>query len=710
MCQSTNHPLPFPTIRCRVVVGVVMVLAVLPAHPPVYAEVVERKATSTLTAVELEHGDTLRFTLGNGHTRTLVLDDTWAEILLTNLKTPKGGFGGGGTLYRFGCRVTIDGQPMTMIRYVPVQESFYEPCVVNGMRIWFDAVKKIGDLFNENHGDCLPRKAARFAIQDATQSICSEQEPRPWYPNRNNFIDVHESYNGDDVWLGPYQGADLHGGLDIDMPIGTPLWAPFGIDEQFYFDSLAQGQNNNRWRGIRRWSNGQRWVIQAHHMTRLMVAQHTPLEQGAHYAEAAGVLTGSHAHSHFVFKVGEEGAEILLDPWILFRQIFENNKRRAGAIFANIAPLEPAVTGKPVSFHANGSRPGITGNRLSCSWSFGDGGCACGENPTYTFTSPGIYPVTLVVDDGTERATATQHVTVTGPPVSSSALVLSAPDEVEFARRPVWAMDVYGRPVPHVPHSLRFLARPKKNPRPPVKSVVVENGGEGTLNRVQFQLEYQEGSDWLRVDQQGAGNAQTLQVSVDAARLTAKHGVYHARVTVTAAGAMNSPQVFFVELTTPRFVPSAEVTVDNQDETCYASPWFWVAPRFHGHWPQGYADTYLVAAGPAKEQGFVRFRPCLAAGQYEVLLDPQTPFRPTPQAAENIRFPVRVRHAEGDEVMWVEPLKSRRIGNFRFGEGNDGFVQIETKGATGLVVADAVVFQPSRPTDLKSPTAPTKSQ
>jgi len=141
-------------------------------------------------------------------------------------------------------------------------------------------VRKIGELFNETHGECVPRKAARFAVQDATLPICSEEELRPWYPNKGNFIDVHESYNGDDTWLGPYQGADLHGGLDIDMPIGTPLWAPISFDEQFYFNSLALGHNNNRWRGIRRWSNGERWVLQAHHMTREIVPGVVEIENG----------------------------------------------------------------------------------------------------------------------------------------------------------------------------------------------------------------------------------------------------------------------------------------------------------------------------------------------------------------------------------------------------------------------------------------------
>jgi len=477
------------------------------------------------------------------------------------------------------------------------------------------------------------------------------------------------------------------------MPIGTPLWAPISLDDQFYFNSLARGDNNNRWRGTRRWGNGERWVLQAHHMTRLLAAEHSPLRQGQHYAEAAGILTGSHAHSHFVFKIGEEGREVLLDPWIVFWQIFENNKNRAGAIRAAIKPWEPAEAGKAVQFYSIGSRPGTTGNRLSFCWSFGDGGCSHAENPTYTFTKPGIYPVTLVVNDGTELATTTQHITVSGPPVSSPALMLTAPEEIEFTARPVSAMDVYGSPVPFIPHTLRFLARPSSSPRPAAKKVEVRNTGGGTLEKAQFQVEYREGRGWLRLDHQGAGNSQVLLVSVDASKLTAKHGIYHAVVTVTASGSLNSPQVFFVELTTPRSWPPAEVVADNQDESCHASPWFWVAPRFHGPWPQGYRDTYLICAGPPGENGFVRFQPDLAPGRYEVFFDEQTPFRPTEQTGKDIRFAVRVRHRQGIEANWVEPLKSRRIGNFEFAEGNGGYVQIEAAGAKGLIVVDAVHFR-----------------
>jgi hypothetical protein len=304
-----------------------------------------------------------------------------------------------------------------------------------------------------------------------------------------------------------------------------------------------------------------------------------------------------------------------------------------------------------------------------------------------------IYPVTLVVSDGTERAAATQHITVSGLPTSSPALVLSAPDEIEFALRPVPAMDVYGWPVRFVPHTLRFLARRSSSPHPAAKRVDVKNAGGGTLGKVQFQVDYQEGNGWLRVDHQGTGNSQVLLVGVNASKLTARHGIYHALVVVTSPGSVNSPQVFLVELTTPRSAPPSEAIVDNLDEACYPSPWSWLAPRFHGPWPRGYQDTLLVAAGEPSMSGFVRFQPYLAAGQYEVIFNEQTPFQLTECTAKDMRFAVRVRHRQGTEVVWVEPLKSRRIGRFEFAEGNESYVQIEARGSTGLVVADAIQFK-----------------
>ena len=46
-------------------------------------------------------------------------------------------------------------------------------------------------------------------------------------------------------------------------------------------------------------------------------------------AEQAGVLSGAVEHSHFVFKVHDYGETILLDPWILFWQMYRDQQASA---------------------------------------------------------------------------------------------------------------------------------------------------------------------------------------------------------------------------------------------------------------------------------------------------------------------------------------------------------------------------------------------
>jgi len=721
---------------------------------------VYKRAKETLTAVELDCGETLKFELLNGEVRTLTLEDTSAAILLTNVDEIGDEADLGRTMYHFTCQVRIDGHPMTMERYVCSQETFYEPYVVNGMRIWFDAVKDIFDFLEEKHGACRPRKNARFALQDAQCPICT-QEIVSWCPDEGNYVDVGRCYNGDDPWMGPYLGVDAHGGLDINHAKGTPLWAPIDFDDQFYFNSLQAGHNNNRWRGLRTWPDGTTWVLQAHHMVRLLVPEHTPLKAGTHYAEAAGVHVGTHEHSHFVFKVQEPADEeaeqpddwveitgevvcddaladesalaypvligdvevevprryalhlqrpgrresstflvprafaaehdipatkpqILLDPWIIFWQIFENKKQRAGDIRAEMAPLSPASTGAPVSFRSDGSRRGPDGGELRYHWTFGDGGYSTDGNPTHIYLEPGIYPVTLVIDDGRDRACCTQHITVDGDPLDVPGLALHAPDEFTFRRRPIHAMDVYGWPVRHTPHTLEFTARSTR-PVPATRSVHLENAGGGTLaDAGDLCITYAQGSGWLEVTHAGTGNEQSLGISVDGTGLV--RGVYEAVVSIACPGAVNSPQSFRVLLDVPGEAPKAEVIVDDRDEGFYATPWFWVGHRFDRWEEPGYGGFYLVNGHRATEGEFCRFTPDLQAGTYQVRFHEASPLDPAS------RFDVRVRHRRGEDIVRVEPGESRLIGTFEFNEGTDGYVEILAGGSVGQVVADAVVF------------------
>ena len=130
--------------------------------------------------------------------------------------------------------------------------------------------------------------------------ICPEPV-RLWVETGSDTLDVAACYNGDDCYLGPYLGQACHVGMDINHAMGSVLFAPIRFDTQAYFNSLAMGHNNNRWRGIRRWDNGDVWALQSHHLIELRMPQHTPLESGFQYATTAGVHVGSHEHTHFEF-------------------------------------------------------------------------------------------------------------------------------------------------------------------------------------------------------------------------------------------------------------------------------------------------------------------------------------------------------------------------------------------------------------------------
>lgn len=283
---------------------------------------IERIAKDTLTPFELNVGDELAFTLVSGERRKIRLLATHAEIIDTDLDEVGVPQDGRFLNYRFSCRLEIDGQDVRIEREASTQKSFCEPLEIAGMTLWLDAVDDIFDFLQENHGPCRPGKQARFAVQDATLPICPEKI-HPWCPLPEGGLKIEDCYNGEDVWMGAYFGADAHGGLDINHPAGTPLFAPIDIDDHWLRNSVAAGHNNNRWHGERRWANGSIWILDSCHMIRLTVEEHTPLKAGQTYAEGAGVWVGSHEHSHFAFRILEHGQEILLDPWILFRAMYQ---------------------------------------------------------------------------------------------------------------------------------------------------------------------------------------------------------------------------------------------------------------------------------------------------------------------------------------------------------------------------------------------------
>ena len=283
--------------------------------------IIRKQARDTLTPVEMDRGDVLEFTLRSGQTRRVTLRETHAEVIRTTVAELKTEEPKGRTDYQFTCRLDVDGQEHTLWREVSTQASFYEPWTIAGMRIWFDAVDDIFELVAEAHGRCRPHKHARLAVQDAELEICPERV-HAWCPLPPGGLNIRDCYNGEDCWMGAYWGASAHGGLDINHPAGTPIFAPIDLDDQWMFNHVHRGDNNNRWRGVRTWPDGSKWVLQVHHVIRLLVAEHEPVAAGTQVARGAGVAVGAHEHSHFVFGVEEDGQTVLLDPWILFRQMY----------------------------------------------------------------------------------------------------------------------------------------------------------------------------------------------------------------------------------------------------------------------------------------------------------------------------------------------------------------------------------------------------
>lgn len=295
--------------------------------------ILRRHARPTLTAVEMVHGETLEFTLFNGTCVSIWLVDTKAEILRTTLVDPGREESGATTIYRFWADMRIDGVDVRLEREVGTQASFYEPWEMGGVRIWLDAVDAIFEFMHETHGPCRlqqncshgapPRRQARIALQDASSRICPEIV-HPWCPLPADGLRIEECYRGEDCWMGAYDGASAHGGLDIDHPKGTPLYAPVRLDDQFLYNSVEMGHNNNRWRGIRQWDDHAMWILTSCHMTHLIVPEHTALRAGQQYAEGAGVWVGVVEHSHFAWVIVDHGEFIRLDPWILFWQAYQD--------------------------------------------------------------------------------------------------------------------------------------------------------------------------------------------------------------------------------------------------------------------------------------------------------------------------------------------------------------------------------------------------
>ena len=655
---------------------------------------IDIKYKNTLSVVEINSNDQVNYTLQNGRIVQIKLIETSTKILFTTLDKMKQGSESDATIYSMECTLEIDGQEIKMVRYVPVQQSFYEPYIVNGLMIWFDGLSSLDEFFNENHGKCLPNKEARFAFHDARFPICPV-EMSNWVVKRNEKIGVMGAYSGNDTWLGSYFGADLHGGLDINMPSNTSLYAPIDFDQHYFFNSVKAGDNNNRWRGVKKWENGDTWYLQTHHLNQLLIPELQPISKGQKYAYTAGTWVGTSPHTHFVFKVMQPGFEgYLMDPWLIFWQINKYNKEKEKKIKAHFTPLAPIKTGESIHFNSNLSRPGVWGNDLQYFWDFGDGNSSFIAKPSHKFTSPGIYPVTLVVKDGHDEDVYRQFVTVNGTRIEGADFKISCNNEPSFRESKKWKTLTSDKAIQ--PTNTVFFNCYKNIDTISPKAITIHpidfHWSENPKSNYRIEILYRHGNmDWLKIKDEFYKDSIVFEIQPDIRNMKQEVGFYESYVIVHHKNALNSPQMIRVVVKINKADKDSIVTIDNSDPNCITSDFFWLKPEFHLDWTKGYKGDFLINSDNSRGE-YVHFVPNGLEGDYKVSLFGK-PYSNSMLIQKTNGFYVIIKHKNGTDKKWIEPKNSLEIGNYEFNPVNDNYIEIITDDSKGLIIVDAIKLE-----------------
>jgi hypothetical protein len=139
----------------------------------------------------------------------------------------------------------------------------------------------------------------------------------------------------------------------------------------------------------------------------------------------------------------------------------------------------------------------------------------------------------------------------------------------------------------------------------------------------------------------------------------------------------------------------AEILVDNDDE----------GVEVKGEWESqargGYGPSFLTDASGGKEEKSVRFVPEIKqAGDYDIYAY----FSRTPKATTTTQLRLSDGQTEKEIVVKEEDIRVEgqtsgewvHLGHHQLHEGKDSYVEISNQGASGTVVADAVVWVPKR--------------
>ena len=247
-------------------------------------------------------------------------------------------------------------------------------------------------------------------------------------------------------------------------------------------------------------------------------------------------------------------------------------------------------------------------------WCFGDGGTSPSPNPTHIYMAPGIYPVTLTVDDGNNLASQTHLITVDGNKINKPTITISSVNNPEFDSRRVSVCDVYGVPPKFVPHSLTFVFY-KGSKEPQTKSIEV--AGYDSAKKIKYETD----SNYILIKYEANENADCviLLITVDPANL--KTGASCSKIKVFLKNNEDISQEVDVVCVVRSEKPPKHLVLDNEDNDFYCTPYFWVGHRFW-KWnkPRGINNFYLANGRRTSKGEYVLYRPYIESGLYDISL------------------------------------------------------------------------------------------
>lgn len=627
-----------------------------------------KKAGLSLRAVELDIGDELFFTLKNGITHRIKLIESKAKIVETNKEDLSVFDPVGGTLYKIEATLEFDGFTLPLRRFIGAQETFAEPIKIAGMCIWFDANTDIFNLIHEDHGVCSPTKRVRLAVWDMEDDICPEEIDRWCELYGDETLYIEKCYCGDDCFLGAYMGSQAHGGLDVDHPEGTPIYAPISFDDQYYYNAVAYGDVNNRWQGVRHWADGTIWMLAVAHMGSLTVEEHTSVKAGEQIAIGAQVYCGRHTHSHFIFELIDDNIGYMLDPWLIFRSYFVKKAEKDGKLNVKInAPISISC-GEKINLSASSNKS------AEIYWDLGDNSGKKGESITHIFSQSGIYAIRVVAVSGEEKSEDVLYITVNGSKPATAPFFKFTSDEKGFDLWPLERTRTHLEidAIPRVFSVKAFENLPRKFSK--IIKFVCNNF---VFNKDELKIS----GDSELVSKIKILNVENeVKISFDSEGL--QKGIYNADFTYEDIGGTN---YFGIKLEVLPSENTDEKIITYKDSCVRKVGFEWVAHRFQ-MWDErrGETGSYLTNGGSGKKGARVVFEPLLTPGVYEVYFSGKTPFK------EETQFNVLVNHDKGRNLILAKPKESLFIGEFHFGNKDN---KITLKGTKTTVFADALIFK-----------------